>query len=256
VTACLLAAALALLAWPARPSPVRRLGGPRPPLRAGGLVRPSPLLAGCAAAGVGAVLSTPLVAVLAGGCAALGCRAVLSARRRDRGAGRLLLLAEAVGVLVAELAAGRPVPDAAATAAAACPDQRTARELRAAVLPDGDDRLDPVLARVRAAARLSGRTGCSLTAVLAAVEDDLRARHRRLLELRSATAGPRAAAALLAGLPLLGLAMGSGVGAHPWGVLTTTAAGQALLVAGVVLEVAGVAWTGRLVRRAAEGGGG
>jgi tight adherence protein B len=43
--------------------------------------------------------------------------------------------------------------------------------------------------------------------------------------------------------------MGSGVGADPWGVLTTTATGQVLLVAGVALELAGLAWTGRLVRR-------
>jgi tight adherence protein B len=55
---------------------------------------------------------------------------------------------------------------------------------------------------------------------------------------------------VLAGLPLLGLAMGSGVGADPWQVLTTTGTGQVLLVAGVALELAGLAWTRRLVRRA------
>src|SRR3712207_6248911 len=93
-------------------------------------------------------------------------------------------------------------------------------------------------------------TGASLSAVVTAVEDDLRARHRQRLELRSAVAGPRASAVLLAGLPLLGLAMGSGVGADPWSVLTGTGVGQVLLVAGVVLEVAGIAWTARLVDRA------
>jgi tight adherence protein B len=56
---------------------------------------------------------------------------------------------------------------------------------------------------------------------------------------------------VLAGLPVLGLLMGSGVGARPWSVLTTTAAGQVLLVVGVLLELAGIAWTGRLARRAA-----
>jgi tight adherence protein B len=55
---------------------------------------------------------------------------------------------------------------------------------------------------------------------------------------------------VLAGLPLLGLAMGSGVGADPWRVLTTTVPGQVLLVAGVLLEIGGVAWVGRLTRRA------
>jgi tight adherence protein B len=88
---------------------------------------------------------------------------------------------------------------------------------------------------------------------VAAVEDDLRARQAQKHDLRSALAAPRASAGLLAGLPLLGLAMGSGVGADPWHVLTRTGTGQALLVAGVALEIAGVAWSGRLVARATRG---
>jgi tight adherence protein B len=92
--------------------------------------------------------------------------------------------------------------------------------------------------------------------VVTAVEDDLRARHRQRLELRSAVAGPRASALLLAALPLLGLAMGSGVGARPWSVLTGTGTGQVLLVVGVGLEVVGIAWTGRLVERAVRVPGG
>ena len=54
----------------------------------------------------------------------------------------------------------------------------------------------------------------------------------------------------LAGLPVLGLLMGAGVGADPWRVLTTTGRGTALLVGGVALELAGTAWSARLVRRA------
>jgi tight adherence protein B len=96
---------------------------------------------------------------------------------------------------------------------------------------------------------LSSRTGCSLAHVVAAVDEDLRARRRHRQDLRAATAAPRASAMLLAGLPLVGLAMGSGVGADPWGVLTTTATGQVLLVTGVALEFAGVAWSRRLVER-------
>jgi tight adherence protein B len=107
-----------------------------------------------------------------------------------------------------------------------------------------------VLQHVSAAVALSNRTGCSLAAVLAAVEDDLRARRRADRELRSSTAGPRASAALLAGLPVLGMVMGSGVGADPWGVLTTTTTGQVLLVVGVGLELAGLAWSRQLLLRA------
>ena len=82
------------------------------------------------------------------------------------------------------------------------------------------------MARLAAAVRLSVRTGCSLAAVVGAVEDDLRARRRHRLELRSAVAGPRASAALLAALPLLAMLMGGGVGADPWRVLTTTGTGS------------------------------
>jgi tight adherence protein B len=139
---------------------------------------------------------------------------------------------------------------------AACGDGDCGRALaRALRAPDTgwDPRQDAVLTealeRITAAVRLSERTGCSLAAVAGAVEDDLRARRRHRLELHAAVAAPRASALLLAGLPVLGLAMGSGVGADPWGVLTTTGTGQVLLVAGVTLELAGLAWAGRLVRR-------
>jgi tight adherence protein B len=257
VTGTLLAAASGLLLWPGRGSRVRRV---RPGARrgAGPLVAASrhlqPLAAGSLAAAAGATLSTPLVAVLAGACAVLGTRSLHAARRRTRDDSDLLALAEGLGVLGAELSAGRPVATAVRTAATSCGGGRAAALLAAALREDVAPAGDPVLDRVRAAVRLSGTTGCSLAVVLAAVEDDLRAQHRRRLELRTATAGPRAAAALLAGLPVLGLVMGSGVGAQPWSVLTTTAAGQVALVVGVLLEVAGVAWVGRLLRRATADG--
>lgn len=252
MTAALLAAG-ALLAWPGRPLGVRRVrpvGGPAMTGPAA-WIRVAPAAAGALAVLAGAALSTPLVAALAGCCAGLGARSVLAARRRSAEEAALLALAEGVGVLAAELAAGRPVAAAVSTAASGV-DERTAALLAAALRDDvrREGAGPPEVARVRAAVRLSGTTGCPLTDVLSAVEDDLRARHRRRLELRTATAGPRAAAALLAALPLLGLAMGAGIGADPWGVLTGTAAGQAVLVTGVLLEAAGVAWTGRLLRRA------
>lgn len=233
----LLSVAAALLIWPAPAHPVTRLavapglGRTDVPRR---LVA-SPWAAASLAAAVGAVLSTPLVAVLAAGCAALGSRALERRRRGAEADARLLGLAEALGVLAAELRAGRPLPAAAASAAAACPDARTRHELAQALAEPVD---------------LSLRTGCSLAAVAGALEDDLRARHRHRLELRTATAGPRASAVVLAGLPVLGLAMGAGIGADPWRVLTTTGPGQVLLVAGVLLEVVGIAWAGRLTRRA------
>lgn len=102
------------------------------------------------------------------------------------------------------------------------------------------------LRRLAGAWRLCERSGCSLADVLDALEGDLRARRQQERLLRSLLAGPRATGALLAGLPALGIAMGTAIGAEPWRALTETAAGQVVLVIGVVLDAAGVAWTARI----------
>jgi tight adherence protein B len=256
----LLAAALAL--WPGRAA-LRRERRRSLTRRADAVPRPTagvplPAVAAVAAGAVAALLSTPLVAALAGGCAALAARAELRRRADVQEEARLAALVEALTALGAELRGGRSLDEATRAAVAACADEDSGRALARAVRSpeDGGGRtaggLGRALDRVAAAARLSARTGCSLAAVVGAVEDDLRARSRQRLELRSATAGSRASAALLAGLPVLGLVMGGGVGADPWRVLTTTLPGQLLLVAGVGLEVAGLAWSARLVSRAAR----
>ncbi len=272
MSAALLLGAAALLLWPGpaarRRDRLRRLVRRRPTVADRIAAVPAsawPLPAAGLGVLAGAVTGPPLVAVLAGAAAAAAARGLARIRDRRAGEARLDGLTDALGAVAAELRAGRPLAAATASAVAGSADPGLAlglaRALRApaAVLaaplpppePDGD--LDRSLARVAAAVRLSERTGCSLAAVVAAVEDDLRARRRQRQELRSVTAGPRASAALLAGLPLLALAMGSGIGADPWAVLTTTPAGQVLLVLGVALEGAGLAWSGRLVRRAVAG---
>jgi tight adherence protein B len=215
---------------------------------------PVPAAAAAGATAAAAVVTTPLVAVLAGIGAGLAGRAWM--RRRDDVSDeqRLTGLVAGLAALAADLRTGRSLDEATGAAAAACGDPSTGHDLvRAVRVPDrpvAEGRLREPLARLSGAVRLSGRTGCSLADVVSSVEDDLRARHRLDLELRSATAAPRAGALLLAGLPVLGLVMGSGVGADPWTVLTTTGTGQVLLVAGVGLELAGVAWSSRLVRQA------
>jgi tight adherence protein B len=259
----LAAAGLAALLWPGggadrrmrlRSLAVARRCEPRqgPPWSRGSL----PAAAGAGAVVLVSTVSTPLVAVLAGVLTALAGRAWNRHRDGESDEQRLVGLVAGLTALAADLRSGRSLAEATDAAAAACGDQRTGRDLvRAVRVPDqaavaAADALRGPLARLSGAVLLSGRTGCSLAEVVSSVEDDLRARHRAELELRSATAGPRAGALLLAGLPVLGLAMGSGVGADPWGVLTTTGTGQVLLVAGVALELAGVAWSSRLVRRA------
>ncbi|MQA34794.1 type II secretion system F family protein [Modestobacter roseus] len=261
----LLCLALALLAWPVAPGAAQRLrptgqpSGHRP--RPGTAMHRWALRSGPATAALvaGLLLSTPVVAVLAAVCAAAGARVVRARAETVAEDRRTRALAEALGVLVAEVRSGRPLAEAAGAAAAGCPDPATARVL-VPVLRLGEapqvrprDPLGPALVRLAAAVRLSGATGCSLAAVVGAVEDDLRARLRTAAELRSAVAGPRASATVLAGLPVFGLLMGAGVGADPWRVLTTTTPGTVLLVLGVGLELAGLAWSARLVGRVVRG---
>lgn len=258
MSAALLCAAVSLLAWPIR----RRVPGAPAGLPSAWVQRlprrgRAPA-AGLGAALVGGVVSTPLVAVLVCAAAIAVVRASESRAVRVTEERRLRSLAEALGSLAGDLRAGRPTPEAAAAAVASCGDRvvgdALARALGSADLPvpappDGGH-WPATVARVAAGMRLSERTGCSMAAVACAVEDDLRARLRLQAELRSVTAAPRASALLLAGLPVLAFAMGSGIGADPWHVLTATPVGQLLLVVGVALEVAGLAWSARLVQRA------
>jgi len=219
-----------------------------------------PVLAAATAATTAAAVSTALVAFLAAVLAAVAARAWQGRRRADRLDSRLQGLTDGLGALAAELRSGRALSAATDAAVAASGDEEGGRALARAVRAPGagppapsrpeEAVLAEALGRISAAVVLSTRTGCSLAGVLSAVEDDLRARRRQRAELRAATAGPAASALVLAGLPLLGLAMGSGVGADPWQVLTTTRTGQVLLVTGVGLELAGLAWSRRLVRRA------
>jgi tight adherence protein B len=261
VTPALLAAAGAVLLWPDGRAVVRdRLHRASFVVARSREVRPLPLplAAAVLAGGVAALVSTGLVAALAAGCAALAARGWRARREHVSDTARLSTLIEVLAAFAAELRAGRTLEEAVRGAVADCPDEDIAaavvRAVRAPVasVPGtaaSTDGRAAALDQLTAAVVLSARTGCSLAAVVSAVEDDLGARQRRRRELLVATAGPRASARLLAGLPLLGLAMGSGVGADPWQVLTRTGTGQLLLVAGVLLEGAGIAWTGRLVRR-------
>ncbi|SCX39473.1 tight adherence protein B [Klenkia marina] len=253
MSAALLCLTAAALCWP-RVSPVTRLRrasrGQRAPLVPGAAV---PVAAGA----VAAVLSTPVVAVLAVVVAGVGVRSWRARSRARDALAQVGALAEALGVLAAELRAGRTLPDATGSAVAGCPHPAAAASLGPALaggsVADGlPEPARAALGRVVAAASVSARTGCSLAAVVTAAEDDLRAGLRTRAELGAALSGPRASATVLAGLPVLGLLMGAGIGADPWRVLTTTPAGAVLLVVGVGLEVAGLVWSGRLAERAAR----
>jgi len=135
-------------------------------------------------------------------------------------------------------ALGRPVDRAGPMVADLC---RTA-----------DER--PQAAAVVAADRLAADLGAPLAPLLDAVAEQLAAQAEADGERRAALAGPRATAAVLTGLPVLGVLLGVAVGADPFAVLLDGSVGSAALGVGVVLVVVGRGWTTRLARHAASAG--
>jgi len=98
--------------------------------------------------------------------------------------------------------------------------------------------------------RIAEAAGVPLADTLAGVDRDLEARAELGYAVTGAVAGARASAALLAGLPLLGLLLGAAMGAHPLGFLLGSATGRLVCCAGVLLDAGGVVWTQRLAARA------
>jgi tight adherence protein B len=71
-------------------------------------------------------------------------------------------------------------------------------------------------------------------------------------EVSAQLAGPRATAILLAGLPLVGLALGTSLGADPIALVRQPSMVLVVAVPGLLLEVAGLLWTARITRSAAN----
>jgi tight adherence protein B len=218
------------------------------------------------ATGVGAMLAGPgggFAAALVSGTATTRWRA---GQDRRVAAAAVTGLSDALGVLVAELRAGAHPGDAVRAAAdtqadgpsGAPPDVVRALAAVAAAAGLGGDvpavlraagpvHLRAWLGRLADAWSLADRYGIPLADLLDAVRSDTEHRVRFAAEVEGRLAGPRATAAVLAGLPLLGLALGHAVGAAPLRVLCATPVGQVLLVIGTGLACFGVLWSARLV---------
>lgn len=230
-------------------------------------------LRGASTRALAAVVATAVVVVIlvAGPAAALLAAAGLCLVLRSRGLSRRRAVAEqerrnAVEVctaLAAELRAGRP-PLAALEAAGDVAVGGCADALRQVVvtarlggdvhralagLPD-DAPSASVLRRLAACWQVSARTGGRLAAAVDRLADGLRAEQRQRRDVAAQLAGPRATARLLAVLPVAGIAMAAALGAAPGHVLLHTPIGIGCLFAGVVLDVAGVVWTNRLIAHA------
>jgi tight adherence protein B len=264
VSLAVIVLALAILVWPPGRSTGRLrlvLAGSRAPVRRR-LPRPTTAwialgfgLCGLLVGGVG----TGIAAALA---TATGWRRWTARRAGRRSLAAVDGLAEALRSMVAELRAGAH-PAVAADAAAADAEPQAARAMRAvaaAARLDGDVALAlkagaaaPATARVLAqlsrAWVLVQRHGLPLADVLDAVHGDLETRARFTRQVLARMAGPRASATILALLPVVGIALGEAMGARPLNVLLGTPTGQLLLVLGVGLACAGVAWSARLTER-------
>ncbi|MCW2527508.1 MAG: hypothetical protein JWM76_2368 [Pseudonocardiales bacterium] len=110
-------------------------------------------------------------------------------------------------------------------------------------------------APLAAAWHVRSRCGAALADLVGHVENDLSAADDRWREADAAMAGPRSSAVLLAGLPIVGLALGTAIGAHPLGWLFGTTPGAILLLVGVLFDAAGWLWMQRLVRSGLPGSG-
>lgn len=208
-------------------------------------------------------LVTPQLAGLAAvlGGAAVGAAGLWRRRRRRRDAERVAgQVLETCELMAGELAAGRPPGEALSRAASAWSplgpvaeafrvgaDVPTAlRELAEQQAGAGDLRV------VAAAWQVAHRTGQGLASAVDRVAESLRAGAgtRRLVAAELGSA--RATARLVAGLPVLALAMGSGAGGDPWGFLLGHPAGLACLAGGLAFGIAGLWWIEAIAAAAEE----
>lgn len=242
-----------------RPAEERPRGSLRP-----ALVRQALSGSRLSAGGVGLVLGSaaglvagPVPGVLAAlaGTGLVRCARLLSAERD--GERCRAELGATIAALQNEYAAGATVAGAFSAAAAGSGRFGPAVARAAVLAREGNDvapalRSDGELARLAVACDLVSRSGAPLGRLLAGVHADLDADRRTYRAVRAAVAGPRSSALLLAGLPLLGVAMGGALGAHPGRVLLHTTAGLVALSAGVMLDLAGLTWTLALSWRASS----
>ncbi|WP_432090736.1 type II secretion system F family protein [Streptomyces sp. NRRL F-5630] len=191
------------------------------------------------------------------------CRARAAGRARAARADAVVVLC---GLLAGEVRAGSGPAEALAHAVNACGELGPARaDILAAARFGGD-----VPAALREAARVPGAEGlvglaacwrvaldrgAGLAVGLERLERALLADRDQRADLLAQLSGARATAWLLAALPLLGLLLGSAVGAAPLRVLFGSAPGFVCLVIGSALEAAGVWWCLWLVRQAQRGAG-
>jgi tight adherence protein B len=89
-----------------------------------------------------------------------------------------------------------------------------------------------------------------MSTLMRAAQRDIAERQRFSGHVRSAMAGARATAAILASLPVLSVLLGELIGAHPAAFLLGGHSGGWLLVLGTMLVCGGLMWSDRITDRA------
>jgi len=206
----------------------------------------------------------PTVMILGGGTAV-----ALAIRRRGRSRQVnevQVAVVDLCRATAAELRAGHASAQAFASAVDAAPS-RLAMLLRSAVViahrGDIGDLAGAVTAvggqpgcgglrRIAACWRVAAASGASLAPAIDRVADALQDEIDVGRDVTASLAGPRATVHLLAGLPVLGLILGTAIGARPIDFLLGSGPGFGCLIAAAALDACGVAWARRIASRAAQ----
>lgn len=161
---------------------------------------------------------------------------------------------QALSALAAELRAGQPPIVALREAAGAPPAwpralaaARAGGDVAAALREDAV--AEPMLIGVGALWQLGADRGSGLVDAVDLLARTARQERDVQAQLDAHLAGPRATARVLAVLPVIGIAFGFLLGAHPLAWLLGTGPGLACLLLSAGLIAAGLAWTSRIAAR-------
>jgi tight adherence protein B len=183
---------------------------------------------------------------------------VVNGRPWRRTSSRSQRLAELVWLdaLIGELTVGRDPISALTTA---CESEvlvardawiaaRTGGDVAAALMATRSD----VVRSAGACWLVAATSGAGLVRALTSIADSAREHERILQQIDIAVAEPRAAAMVVAVLPIIGLGMGSLLGSSPLTWLIATTIGRCVLASALALEVIGSWWAWRIIRGVAE----
>jgi tight adherence protein B len=231
---------------------------------------------GWARAGAGLCVACCLSVAVAGLMTTLVAGGLLAAvAMRIRRARRARQVIEVHGSIVdlsraiaAELRAGHPSGRAFAAAVHAAPpalEQLLRSAVAIAHRGDISDLADAVahvaanpgcagLRRLGACWRVAAASGAALAPAVDRVADALQDEIDVSRDVTSTLAGPRATVQLLAGLPVLGLLLGTAIGARPLDFLLGSGPGVGCLLTAASLDASGIAWARAIERRASRFG--